>query len=60
MGSRLLLKSVQASHIAALLAWLSFTQKDRIGAPIDLGTDGLRSNPKSSERYPQHAAKHCR
>ncbi|CAM3636875.1 hypothetical protein VA7868_03761 [Vibrio aerogenes CECT 7868] len=49
MGSRLLLKSVQAAHIAALISWLSFTQKDRIGALIDLGDRQIEIKPKSHQ-----------
>lgn len=36
-GSTLLLKSVQAAHMASLIAWLSVTGQDRIGAVIDTG-----------------------
>ncbi|MGD8230876.1 DUF58 domain-containing protein [Vibrio sp. TRT 1302] len=36
-GSTLLLKSVQAAHMASLIAWLSVTEQDRIGAVIDTG-----------------------
>ncbi|SMS02657.1 hypothetical protein VIM7927_03992 [Vibrio mangrovi] len=49
MGSRLLLKSVQAAHMAALLAWLSLAQKDRCGALIDLGDSLIDIKPKSHQ-----------
>jgi len=43
-GSQLLLKSVQACHLAAALAWLAVARNDRIGALIstsqDAGTQG--------------------
>ncbi|WNJ97814.1 DUF58 domain-containing protein [Vibrio ruber] len=49
MGSRLLLKSVQAAHMAALLAWMSLAQKDRCGALIDLGHRLIEIKPKSHQ-----------
>ncbi|QMV16931.1 hypothetical protein Vspart_04353 [Vibrio spartinae] len=49
MGSRLLLKSVQAAHMAALLAWMSLAQKDRCGALIDLGYRLIDIKPKSHQ-----------
>lgn len=44
-GSTLLLKSVQAAHMASLVAWLSVTEQDRIGAVIDTGERLIELKP---------------
>lgn len=49
-GSKLLLKSVQAAHIASLIAWLSLSQKDRIGALLDLGHRFIEIRPKGHQQ----------
>lgn len=49
-GSQLLLKSVQAMHLASLLAWLAVNQGDRIGALILVGDKMIEVRPKARER----------
>ena len=49
-GSQLLLKSVQAAHMASLIAWLSVTQQDRIGAVIDTGDRLIELKPTSRNK----------
>ncbi|MFM2587186.1 DUF58 domain-containing protein [Vibrio sp. TBV020] len=49
-GSQLLLKSVQMAHMASLIAWLSVTQQDRIGAVIDTGQELIELKPNSRNR----------
>ncbi|KOO15591.1 cytosolic protein [Vibrio xuii] len=49
-GSKLLLKSVQMAHMASLIAWLSVTQQDRIGAVIDTGNELIELKPTSRNR----------
>jgi len=49
-GSQLLLKSVQMAHMASLIAWLSITQQDRIGAVIDTGNELIELKPTSRNR----------
>jgi len=49
-GSQLLLKSVQMAHMASLIAWLSVTQQDRIGAVIDTGNELIELKPTSRNR----------
>ncbi|MGD8111666.1 DUF58 domain-containing protein [Vibrio sp. NTOU-M3] len=49
-GSTLMLKSVIAAHMAALIAWLSVTQKDRIGAVIDTGYELVEIKPTSRSK----------
>lgn len=49
-GSQLLLKSVQMAHMASLIAWLSVTQQDRIGAVIDTGNGLIELKPTSRNR----------
>ncbi|MDC0610565.1 DUF58 domain-containing protein [Vibrio sp.] len=49
-GSTLMLKSVQAAHIASLIAWLSQANKDRIGAVVHLGEDERVLKPKGSTK----------
>lgn len=49
-GSQLLLKSVQAAHMASLIAWLSVTQQDRIGAVIDTGDQLIELKPTSRNK----------
>lgn len=44
-GSQLLLKSVQACHLAALLSWIAASQKDRIGAIIFNGLSVYECKP---------------
>lgn len=47
-GSTLMLKSVQAAHIASLITWLAFSKKDRVGAVINLGHDQIQVKPKGN------------
>lgn len=49
-GSCLLLKSVQAAHLASLLAWLAIKQQDRVGAVIDVGHRLIEVKPSSRQR----------
>ncbi|EFH74179.1 TPA: DUF58 domain-containing protein [Vibrio cholerae] len=49
-GSCLLLKSVQAAHLASLLSWLAVKQQDRVGAVIDLGHRLIEIKPGSRQR----------
>ncbi len=51
-GSSLLLKSVQAAHMASLISWLSIAEKDRIGAVINTGSDLIEIKPTSRNRGP--------
>ncbi len=51
-GSSLLLKSVQAAHMASLISWLSVAQKDRIGAVIDTGSSLIEVKPSSRNKGP--------
>ncbi|CAM2934774.1 MULTISPECIES: DUF58 domain-containing protein [Vibrio] len=51
-GSSLLLKSVQAAHIASLISWLSVAEKDRIGAVIDTGSSLVEIKPTSRNKGP--------
>ncbi len=51
-GSSLLLKSVQAAHMASLISWLSVAQKDRIGAVIDTGSSLIEVKPTSRNKGP--------
>ncbi len=49
-GSTLMLKSVQAAHLAALTAWIAVLQNDLVGAVIDLGYEQLELKPQSRQR----------
>lgn len=49
-GSQLMLKSIQAMHLSALLAWLAVDQEDRIGALILVGDRMIEVRPKARER----------
>ncbi|PAR64671.1 DUF58 domain-containing protein, partial [Vibrio metoecus] len=49
-GSSLLLKAVQAAHLASLLSWLAVKQQDRVGAVIDLGHRLVEIKPNSRQR----------
>jgi len=49
-GSRLLLKSVQAGHLAAALAWQALSRGDRIGAVLAAAGDHRELQPKASRR----------
>lgn len=49
-GSQLLLKSVQAMHLASLLAWLAVNQEDRIGALILVGDKMIEVRAQARER----------
>jgi uncharacterized protein (DUF58 family) len=49
-GSKLMLKSVQMSHMASLIAWLSVTKQDRIGAIIDTGDAFIELRPTSRQK----------
>ncbi|HDV0902408.1 TPA: DUF58 domain-containing protein [Vibrio fluvialis] len=51
-GSQLMLKSVQAAHVASLISWLSVAQKDRVGAVIDLGNKQIELKPTSRRKGP--------
>jgi len=51
-GSSLLLKSVQAAHMASLISWLSVAQKDRIGAVINTGNKLVEVKPTSRNKGP--------
>ncbi|MGB2078836.1 MAG: DUF58 domain-containing protein [Vibrio sp.] len=44
-GSQLLFKSVQAAHLASLIAWLGVAQKDRVGAVINNGLELIEIKP---------------
>lgn len=47
-GSTLMLKSIQAAHMASLIAWLAFSNKDRVGAIINLGQEQIQLKPKGN------------
>ncbi|MGL6171365.1 MAG: DUF58 domain-containing protein [Vibrio sp.] len=49
-GSCLLLKSVQAAHLASLLSWLAVKQQDRVGAVIDLGQQLIEIKPTARQQ----------
>lgn len=49
-GSSLLLKSVQTAHMASLIAWLSVSQQDRIGAIIDTGDELIELKPTARNK----------
>jgi uncharacterized protein (DUF58 family) len=49
-GSTLMLKAVQAAHLAALCAWIAIQQNDRIGAVIDLGDQLIELKPQGRQR----------
>ncbi|MGL5290980.1 MAG: DUF58 domain-containing protein [Vibrionaceae bacterium] len=49
-GSSLLLKSVQASHLAALLSWMAIRQNDRIGAIILTDTQLFECKPTARQQ----------
>ena len=49
-GSQLLLKSVQACHLAALLSWIACSQKDRIGAVIYNGISLYECKPTARKQ----------
>ncbi len=51
-GSSLLLKSIQAAHIASLISWVSVAEKDRIGAVIDTGRSLVEIKPTSRNKGP--------
>lgn len=51
-GSKLMLKSVVMAHMASLLAWLTVSQQDRVGAIIDTGSDLFEIKPMSRNRGP--------
>ncbi|ASG02015.1 DUF58 domain-containing protein [Vibrio anguillarum] len=51
-GSQLMLKSVQAAHMASLLSWLSIANKDRVGAVIDTGSTLVELKPTSRQKGP--------
>lgn len=53
-GSTLLLKSVQAAHIASLLSWLAVAQHDRVGAMIDLGHTQIELKPTARHKGALH------
>jgi len=49
-GSRLLLKSVQAGHLAAALGWQALAHGDRIGAVLSAAGEHRELQPKASRR----------
>lgn len=49
-GSTLMLKSVQLAHMASLIAWLSVSQQDRVGAVIDTGNQLIELKPTSRRK----------
>ncbi|KLN65137.1 MULTISPECIES: DUF58 domain-containing protein [Vibrio] len=49
-GSRLMLKSVQMAHMASLIAWLSISQQDRVGAVIDTGEQLIELKPTARNK----------
>ncbi len=49
-GSSLLLKSVQASHLAAMLCWVAVKQGDRVGAVINTGQKLIDLKPTGGNR----------
>ncbi|MDC5818424.1 DUF58 domain-containing protein [Vibrio europaeus] len=49
-GSTLMLKSVQMAHMASLIAWLSVSQQDRVGAVIDTGHQLIELKPTSRNK----------
>lgn len=49
-GSTLMLKSVQAAHMAALIGWLSLAKKDRVGGVIDTGQTLIEIKPQNSQK----------
>ncbi|CAH8237304.1 DUF58 domain-containing protein [Vibrio aestuarianus] len=51
-GSQLMLKSVQAAHMASLLSWLSVAKNDRVGAVIDTGNALVELKPTSRQKGP--------
>ncbi|WP_313932444.1 DUF58 domain-containing protein [Pseudidiomarina fusca] len=51
-GSQLLLKSVQACHLASALAWLAVARGDRVGALL-ASTPSAQSQPQHIELRPQ-------
>ncbi|USD62702.1 DUF58 domain-containing protein [Vibrio sp. SCSIO 43140] len=48
-GTQLLLKSVQQCHLAALLAWVALSGKDRVGAVVRVGSELVEIKPSSSK-----------
>ncbi|SJL84462.1 DUF58 domain-containing protein [Vibrio palustris] len=51
-GSSLMLKSVQASHVASILSWLAVGEHDRVGAVIDTGVTLIEIKPVSRQKGP--------
>jgi uncharacterized protein (DUF58 family) len=49
-GTKLLLKSVQQCHLAALLAFVALSSKDRVGAVIRMGSEVIEIKPSSSRK----------
>ncbi|MGX9416390.1 DUF58 domain-containing protein [Vibrio sp. RC27] len=49
-GSTLMLKAIQAAHLASLCAWTAVQQNDRVGAVIDLGDQLIELKPQSRQR----------
>lgn len=49
-GSTLMLKSVQVAHMASLVAWLSVTEQDRVGAVIDTGNQLVELKPTARHK----------
>lgn len=49
-GSTLMLKAIQAAHLAALTAWIAVLQNDRVGAVIDSGSELIELKPQSRQR----------
>ncbi|MDN3612564.1 DUF58 domain-containing protein [Vibrio ostreicida] len=57
-GSQLMFKSVLASHMASLVAWLSVAQGDRVGAIIDNGLGLTELKPTSRNHGPLALMQH--
>ncbi|WP_194436546.1 DUF58 domain-containing protein [Vibrio fluminensis] len=51
-GSKLMLKSVLMAHMASIVAWLTVSQQDRVGALIDTGFELFEIKPISRTRGP--------
>lgn len=49
-GSKLMLKSVLMSHMASLIAWLSVSQQDRVGAVIDKSDQVFELKPTARNK----------
>ncbi|SDB46478.1 Protein of unknown function DUF58 [Pseudidiomarina indica] len=57
-GSQLLFKSVQACHLAAVVAWLAVARGDRIGAVIGSQASHVEVKPQDREHGAQQVIHH--